>query len=664
MTPTAETLLRVVAASAAAAAASAAMLYGVDISTPVSASAAACMKAQHGVDFAISRAWYSDGAGFDDAAAESGASFKAAGVRFDVYMFPCSFGLDAASQVAELMGNLSSRQLQFGAIWFDVETNPDPKCAWRTNKTENCAYMRELVKAAEETNAIWGVYSSIHMWSLYMEDSPNACSVASSAGLPLWYPHYERPPNPTFSDFVPFGGWKAPTIKQYDDGSSGAYCGVGVDNNVAPTMPPAAPAAPAVAAARLLVNTSLEYGVYDSAGTTVVQGKPYFAFGNWLNPPISATLYDGTGALVWSFVNATGEVSYILDTARHCEPSGSPDGDVDVFVAVAGGGGVDVFGLSSASKTAEPRWSTNLPGCSMDLGGGTYTGIQASDSGNRVAVQCIHMAATPTSRVYSLAGQSGKVEWNYDLGNKAKAGQGQVQVSTDGAWVMLVNEQGTPTPNTAEAFVIDGATGKLRDSVIIPFFITAALSDSGDYVVVGDEPAVHVHKWDGAKYSLAYDLNPPPGAVGTIPWDVQISTGSDATEVVIVGYISGDVRTVQVAASSLPNGTLTTNWISKTNSQYQENPTIRADGDYIALALWGDVGEPGYPSVVLLKTGSAAPVFSYVTPGSMMAVDLNVVAAAGADDTIFLAAAGKHVPANVAGNGGDAFAWEVTVKAN
>ena len=299
----------------------------------------------------------------------------------------------------------------------------------------------------------------------------------------------------------------------------------------------------------------------------------------------------------------------------------------------------------------------------FDGGGGTYQGIEASDSGNRVAVQCPHSAATPTARVYSIAGQTGKVEWMYDLGPSVKLGQGQVQISTDGAWVLFVNEQGTPTPNTAEAFIIDGATGKLRDSVIIPFFITAAISDSGDYVAVGDDPAVHVWKWDAGalKYAPAYDLSPPPQAVGTIPWDVQMSTGSDATEMVIIGYISGDVKTVQVSAFALPNATLLTNWVSATNTKLQENPTLRADADYIGVSLWGDEGEKGYPSVVLLKKGQDTSVFEYVTPGSMFAIDVNVVSGGAGGDTVFLAAGGKHVPANEFGNGGDCFAWEITV---
>lgn len=68
------------------------------------------------------------------------------------------------------------------------------------------------------------------------------------------------------------------------------------------------------------------------------------------------------------------------------------------------------------------------------------------------------------------------------------------------------------------------------------------------------------------------------------------------------------------------------------------------------------------PTVVLLKAGADAPVFEYITPGSMFAVDVNVVpGAAGSPDTVYLAAAGKAVPANTMGNGGDAYGWTITV---
>ena len=342
-------------------------------------------------------------------------------------------------------------------------------------------------------------------------------------------------------------------------------------------------AGPAHAASRMLVNQSEQYSIYSSVGTTVVGGKPFFAFADGLNPPAFADLFDASGKLVWSFTNAsgtTGTPTFLVDTARHCEQS--PDGAVDVFVAVFDGAGATVYGLSSEAQTADPAWAVSLPGCGENIEGGTYIMMEASDTGSRVAIQCHHAGSPATARVYSIAGQTGKLEWSYDLGPSVQAGQGNVQVSTDGAFVLFVNEQGKPTPNTAEAFVLDGATGALRDSVVIPFFICAAISDDGAFLAVGDDPAVHVFAWDAgtAKYKAAYDVSPPPG-LGAIPWDVQTSAGPDADEMLVVGYISGDVKTVQIAAWSLATQKLVVNWNSKTNAQLQENPTIRADGDYI-----------------------------------------------------------------------------------
>lgn len=249
-------------------------------------------------------------------------------------------------------------------------------------------------------------------------------------------------------------------------------------------------------------------------------------------------------------------------------------------------------------------------------------------------------------------------------GPGVKLGQGSIEITNTGNFVLFVNEQGVPTPNTAMAYIIDASTGILRGNITIPFFITAAVSDSGDYVVVGDESVAHVWLWSASAgaYAPAYDITPPSGPRGWIPWDVVMSTGSDATEMIVLGCIAGDVLSVQVSAYALVGGALLTSWVSPINTKLQENPTLRADGAYIGVSLWGDSGETGYPTVVLLKAGSNTPLFSYVTPGSMFAVDLAVSSAAGSD-TVLLTAAGKAVPANEFGNGGNAYAWSVVVPA-
>jgi hypothetical protein len=325
-----------------------------------------------------------------------------------------------------------------------------------------------------------------------------------------------------------------------------------------------------------------------------------------------------------------------------------------------------LFGLAS-TLTNVPVWTTPLPGCSTDQGvGGTYVGIEAAGDGSAVAYQCVYTdpsSGAVSSRVYYLNGQTGAVAWFWDATATfgVKAGQGQVQITDSGSFVLLVNEQGVPTPNTAEAYII-AADGTLRGNVTIPFFITAAVSDSGNYVVVGNEGSAGVFLWSSSSnsYQPAYTLTPPMGAQGFIPWDIQMSTGSDASELVIIGCISGDVLTVQVTAYGLVTGTQLTNWVSQTNAKLQENPTIRAEGPYIGVSLWGDVSGDA-PTIVLLKAGSNTPLFTYNTPGSMFAVDVVIDSSTATQDVVLIAAAGKAVPANVMGNGGNAYAFSVVV---
>lgn len=66
------------------------------------------------------------------------------------------------------------------------------------------------------------------MWgSIYK--SYDACPQAS-VNVPLWYSHYDG--IPSFSDFIPFAGWKTPAIKQYQGTSS--LCGASVDRSWEP----------------------------------------------------------------------------------------------------------------------------------------------------------------------------------------------------------------------------------------------------------------------------------------------------------------------------------------------------------------------------------------------------------------------------------------------
>ena len=233
-------LLSAAACLSAARSVAAGGLLGVDVSSPVGAAAAQCMARTANLSFGVARAWHSDDSGYDGGATVSLRAWAAAGVAGDAYMFPCTRAGTAAAQVAALRGNLSAAGLAPGRIWLDIESNGDARCAWApADRAANCAFMAELVAAAAADGGRWGVYSSIHEWTTIMTAAADPAGCPVAAALPLWYPHYETPPNPSFSDFQPFGGWARPAAKQYDDGRAGHICGISVDNNYAPVWPPA-----------------------------------------------------------------------------------------------------------------------------------------------------------------------------------------------------------------------------------------------------------------------------------------------------------------------------------------------------------------------------------------------------------------------------------------
>lgn len=194
--------------------------YGVDISAALDQNTANCFVQQAGVSFGIVRGWCSYGGYDSNVAGSVGALWSAGAAHVDVYMFPCP-GQDAASQVNSLVSSLSSDSVQYGMIWFDIETNPSTGCGWSDPAT-NCAYMQNLVDAATAAGVNYGTYASEYMWSSIMGAG---CTVGGDH--PLWYAHYDN--NPSFGDFTPFGGWSTPAMKQYQGDDT--VCGFGVDDN-------------------------------------------------------------------------------------------------------------------------------------------------------------------------------------------------------------------------------------------------------------------------------------------------------------------------------------------------------------------------------------------------------------------------------------------------
>ncbi len=105
----------------------------------------------------------------------------------------------------------------------------------------------------------------------------------------------------------------------------------------------------------------------------------------------------------------------------------------------------------------------------------------------------------------------------------------------------------------------------------------------------------------------------------------------------------------------LPSATLLWTWVGPTSHDDQLIPSdIAISNGFIALSTWGDYGESAdpCPQVYLFSVGSATPIFSYITPGSMFTIDVvalplsaNVSGGAASRD-VWVFASGKSVHAN------------------
>lgn len=408
-------------------------------------------------------------------------------------------------------------------------------------------------------------------------------------------------------------------------------------------------AASAVAASKAIFHASETTDIFSSASVTLhTPDAPTFALATDLGQAYVSVWDGGKGVEKWRWVSPCATCALAVDGARHVEADPQAPGKVDTFAIQSGDGKCLVLGFSAEGSASTPTWSTTLAGCSeLAVGGvgGTYTGIQASDSGSAVAILGYGLD-TPegnlTARAYLLNGQTGKVSWVYDLGTREKAGQGDIAIGRE--FVMFINEDSFPDPNSAQLHVLSVATGALRSEVQIPFFIAGAISDDGRYVAVqnfthlkGSE--AWVMEWDAGSgaYTLLHRLALHPDGTEYDLWDIAIGTVG-AAPYVALGYISAipSALLLRVAAFDMANATLLTDWSAPHNTQLQNNPTIRTDGKYMGLGLWGNNGDA--PTAVVLEAGSNKPLFTAVSPGSMFSVDIALEGS-----SLFLSTAGKHV---------------------
>ena len=169
------------------------------------------------VEWASVRAYQSYGS-TDGNAPTTIKNARAAGVsEVSAYIFPCYPCGDGAKQVNDTVYFLNANNASPDLYWYDVENYE-----WSSNIYNNRAFITDMIEKGQSLGIKAGIYSSYYNWQSIVGLD---WTYPHDQGLPLWYAHYDD--NASFSDFVAFGGWSSPKVKQYEGDKSS--CGVGID---------------------------------------------------------------------------------------------------------------------------------------------------------------------------------------------------------------------------------------------------------------------------------------------------------------------------------------------------------------------------------------------------------------------------------------------------
>ncbi|KAL4481945.1 hypothetical protein ABPG74_008034 [Tetrahymena malaccensis] len=205
----------------------------------------------NGYDLAIIRAYRSLGQ-IDTNANANLLNARAAGMKTDVYMFPCinDTKITAEQQVDDMINYLSQISIQkamsfnfrnlffsnqnnsfqngdaYDRIWVDIETNPSTSCSWDniSSVQDRCNYLQRIVDQILKRGKQVGIYASHYMWQSIFGDANNCQNFNQ---YPLWYARYNNVKDTSDYSQYPFGGWTSAYSKQF--AGSVSVCSVDVD---------------------------------------------------------------------------------------------------------------------------------------------------------------------------------------------------------------------------------------------------------------------------------------------------------------------------------------------------------------------------------------------------------------------------------------------------
>lgn len=198
---------------------------GVDLATPVSATAFECIIQDRGAQFLVVRAFQSN-CWLDPHTVDTIKAAWAAGMSgVDVYFFPSNgCVMDPIQQFDATLQHLSENAATFNRMYFDVED-----WAWdpQANCQDNIDWFMPLFLHAQDVlgKDRVGIYTVSSMWNRI------TCNSTRFDSALLWYAHWDA--KPTTSDYTQIGGWTKPHTKQFTGNDHS--CGVNLDMDYRPS---------------------------------------------------------------------------------------------------------------------------------------------------------------------------------------------------------------------------------------------------------------------------------------------------------------------------------------------------------------------------------------------------------------------------------------------
>jgi len=327
-----------------------------------------------------------------------------------------------------------------------------------------------------------------------------------------------------------------------------------------------------------------------------------------------------------------------------------------------------LMGFDAKSKgETKPIWSYEIEQCITDFVDSVEM-LVLSDDGSTVAVlvetnstlpgQTLPKGQDPvlTAQVHILDATSGKLLFAYSPPAGTQPAIRSCSITAHGEYVVFANGG-----NDATAYIIDVKAKKLRvDPMDLGLSLGVYISPDGNYLVAGYWQAT-VYQWNTASKAYA-QLWQIPGQIpeGTFLFYSAAFSSNNGDPLVSVGWTDSQAIGVRVDMARL-KGTGPPLWtyVGPLNEQDQNIVSAMSmHQNYVAVSTWGSFDEVDNPSpqILLFNDRSNSTVLSFITPGSMFAVDVLVVG-----KTVWVAAAGKHVQANTFGNGGDLFVLNTPV---